>query len=48
MDNLMVRCGILAALRSATLKGQVVGLMITASHNPVEVHAIQIFLVNIY
>ena len=45
MDNLMVRCGILAALRSATLQGQIVGLMITASHNPVEVQSIQLFLV---
>ena len=37
MDPLMVRCGLVAALRSVTMQGQVIGLMITASHNPIEV-----------
>ena len=33
----MFRVGILAALRSKYLRGEYVGVMITASHNPEEV-----------
>lgn len=34
LDNVLYRMGILAALRSKALQGKVVGVMITASHNP--------------
>ncbi|CAK0863311.1 unnamed protein product [Prorocentrum cordatum] len=34
LDHVMYRMGILAALRSRALRGQAVGVMITASHNP--------------
>jgi hypothetical protein len=37
MDELVYRCGFIAALRSISLNGSIVGLMLTASHNPVEV-----------
>eukprot|EP00126_Sphaerothecum_destruens_P007419 Sdes_comp19841_c0_seq2m12056 len=35
LDSIMFRIGILAALRSKSLQGSTIGLMITASHNPV-------------
>ena len=35
----MFRVGLLAVLRSKKKEGQVIGVMITASHNPVEVGA---------
>uniref|UniRef100_A0A1I8FGZ6 HELICc2 domain-containing protein n=1 Tax=Macrostomum lignano TaxID=282301 RepID=A0A1I8FGZ6_9PLAT len=34
MDYIMFRMGVLAALRSRSLHGQAVGVMVTASHNP--------------
>lgn len=41
----MFRVGLLAMLRSKKKEGQVIGVMITASHNPVEVGATIILLV---
>lgn len=41
----MFRVGLLAVLRSKKKDGQVIGVMITASHNPVEVGATIIMLV---
>jgi hypothetical protein len=37
LDSVMYRSGLLAALRSKAKQGQVIGVMITASHNPAEV-----------
>jgi hypothetical protein len=34
LPHVMVRVGALAALRSTTCKGQAIGVMVTASHNP--------------
>ncbi|KAF2500489.1 Phosphoacetylglucosamine mutase [Lophium mytilinum] len=34
LDSVVFRCGLIAALRSQSLGGQTIGLMITASHNP--------------
>lgn len=34
LDSVVFRAGMLAALRSRKLNGQVIGIMITASHNP--------------
>lgn len=34
LDPVVFRVGLLAALRSRRLNGQVIGVMITASHNP--------------
>ncbi|KAL8728395.1 MAG: hypothetical protein Q9166_005439 [cf. Caloplaca sp. 2 TL-2023] len=34
LDSVVFRVGLLAALRSRKLNGQVIGVMITASHNP--------------
>lgn len=34
LDSVVFRVGLLAALRSKKLQGQVIGVMITASHNP--------------
>lgn len=36
LDHVMFRMGILAAIRSKALGGQAVGVMVTASHNPVQ------------
>jgi len=45
LTPVMFRVGLLAALRSKKKDGQVIGVMITASHNPVEVGATIIPLV---
>ena len=37
LDSVLYRTGLLAALRSKAKGGQVIGVMITASHNPAEV-----------
>ena len=37
LDSVMYRTGLLAALRSKAKGGQIIGVMITASHNPAEV-----------
>ena len=34
LDSVVYRAGLLAALRSRKLNGQIIGVMITASHNP--------------
>ena len=34
LDSVVFRVGLLATLRSKKLNGQIVGVMITASHNP--------------
>ena len=34
LDSVVLRVGLLAALRSRRLNGQIIGVMITASHNP--------------
>lgn len=34
LDSVLTRVGLIASLRSRALKGQWVGVMITASHNP--------------
>ena len=34
LDSVVFRVGLLAALRSKKLNGQIIGVMITASHNP--------------
>jgi len=34
LDSVVFRVGLLAALRSRRMNGQVIGVMITASHNP--------------
>ena len=34
LDSVVFRVGLLATLRSRRLNGQIVGVMITASHNP--------------
>lgn len=34
LDSVVLRVGLLAALRSRRLNGQTIGVMITASHNP--------------
>jgi len=36
LDHVLYRMGILAAIRSKTLGGQAIGVMVTASHNPVQ------------
>lgn len=33
LPHVMVRVGLLAALRSLTVQGRVIGVMVTASHN---------------
>uniref|UniRef100_A0A7S1TBD3 Phosphoacetylglucosamine mutase n=1 Tax=Compsopogon caeruleus TaxID=31354 RepID=A0A7S1TBD3_9RHOD len=42
MDEVVYRCGLVAALRSCSLSGSTVGLMITASHNPVEENGVKL------
>lgn len=37
LDPVMFTVGIVAALRSKKLEGRVIGVMVTASHNPEEV-----------
>jgi hypothetical protein len=45
LTPVIFRVGLLAVLRSKKKEGQVIGVMITASHNPVEVGATVIPLV---
>jgi hypothetical protein len=40
LDSVIFRTGIVAALRSKKLDGKVIGVMITASHNPAAVRAL--------
>ena len=41
LDSVLFRVGLLATLRSKKLDGQVIGVMVTASHNPAQVRPLR-------